>query len=74
VLGRAALFLYVAHHVIVVTLAQRTLGVSLHSWPYYWLATAALLVVLMALGAAWTAFRSRRRTPVEDVPDLSAAA
>ena len=75
VLGRAALPLYVAHHVIVVTLAQRALGLSLRSWALYWLATAALLAVLVALGVAWLAVRRGRRPATRDATaDLSAAA
>jgi uncharacterized membrane protein len=75
VLGRAALFLYVAHHVIVVTLAQRALGLSLRSWSLYWLATALLLALLVALGAAWLALRRGRRAATRDATaDLSAAA
>lgn len=75
VLGRAALFLYVAHHVIVVTLVQRALGVSLRSWSLYWLATAVLLSVLVALGAAWLALRRGRRPAARDAAaDLTAAA
>jgi uncharacterized membrane protein len=74
VLGRTALFLYVAHHVIVVTVGQRALGVSLRSWTLYWLATALLLTVLIAVGAAWTAIRRRRPPAVRDTADLSAAA
>jgi uncharacterized membrane protein len=75
VLGRTALFLYVAHHVIVVTLVQRTLGVSLRSWSLYWLATVVLLAALVALGAAWLAVRRGRRPVTRDAAaDLSAAA
>ena len=74
ILGRTALFLFVAHHVIVVTLGQRALGLSLRSWPLYWLATALLLAALVALGAGWSALRRGRRTPVHEAPDLSAAA
>jgi len=75
VLGRSALFLYVAHHVLVVTLAQRALGLSLRSWSLYWLATGLLLVFLVALGAAWLALRRGRRPVTRDAEvDLSAAA
>jgi uncharacterized membrane protein len=74
IVGRTALFLYVAHHVIVVTLVQRTLGVSLRSWSLYWLATALLLVLLVALGGWWSAIRRGRRARVPSAADLSAAA
>jgi uncharacterized membrane protein len=74
IVGRTALFLYVAHHIIVVTLVQRTLGVSLRSWPLYWLATALLLVFLVALGAGWITIRRGRRAGVRSPADLSAAA
>jgi uncharacterized membrane protein len=75
VLGRAALFLYLAHHVIVVTLGQRLLGVSLRSWSLYWLATALLLAVLVVLGAAWTRLQpGRHRAEARAPADLSAAA
>jgi uncharacterized membrane protein YeiB len=75
VLGRAALFLYVAHHVIVVTLGQRTLGVALTSWPLYALATALLLVALIPLGAGWRSLVRARRSAAPAPPaDLSAAA
>ena len=73
--GRAALFLYLAHHVIVLTLVKRTLGVSLHSWPLYWLATALLLAGLVPLAAGWSALLRRRRAAPAPAPaDLSAAA
>ena len=74
IVGRTALFLYVAHHLIVVTLAQRTLGVSLRSWSLYWLATAALVVILVALGAGWRAIRRGRRTALRNPANVSAAA
>ena len=74
VYGRAALFLYVAHHVLVVTLGQRTVGLSIASWPLYWLATGLLLAALVPLGACWTALT--RRPAAAPVPraDLMAAA
>ena len=74
VYGRAALFLYVAHHVLVVTLGQRTVGLSIASWPLYWLATGLLLAALVPLGACWTALT--RRPAAAPVPraDLTAAA
>jgi uncharacterized membrane protein len=74
IVGRTALFLYVAHHLIVVTLVQRMLGVSLRSWSRYWLATAALVVLLVALGAGWSAVRRRPRTALRSPADMSAAA
>ena len=74
VLGRTALALYVAHHVIVVTVGQRALGVSLRSWAQYWVATALLLAVLVAVGTAWTSVRRGRPPAVRDTVDLSAAA
>jgi peptidoglycan/LPS O-acetylase OafA/YrhL len=75
VLGRAALFLYLAHHVIVVTVVQRALGLSLRSWALYWLATGLLLAALVALGAGWTRLtRARRARAAERPADLSAAA
>ena len=72
--GRAALFLYLAHHVIVVTLVQRTFGVSLRSWPLYWVAVAALLALLVPLAAGWTRLTRARRTAARAPADLSAAA
>jgi uncharacterized membrane protein len=73
-LGRAALFLYLAHHVIVVTLVRRGLGVSLDSWPRFALATAALIALLVALAAGWLWLTGRRRTVLAAPADLSAAA
>jgi uncharacterized membrane protein len=75
VLGRAAFFLYVAHHVIVVTLGRHALGISLGSWPRYWLATVLLLAALVPLAAGWTALtrRARGRAPAARAR-LSAAA
>lgn len=74
IFGRAALFLYLAHHVIVVTLVQRTLGVSLRSWPLYWVAVVALLALLVPLAAGWTRLTRGRRTAARAPADLSAAA
>jgi uncharacterized membrane protein len=75
VFGRAALFLYLAHHVIVVTLVQRGLGVSLRSWALYWMGTVLLLALLVVLGATWTSFRRGRRAQAPAAPaDVSAAA
>jgi uncharacterized membrane protein len=74
IVGRAALFLYVVHHIIVVTLVQRVLGVTFRSWPSYSLATVLLVGVLVALGAAWLAIRRGPRVPMRDAADLSAAA
>jgi uncharacterized membrane protein len=73
--GRAALFLYLAHHVIIVSLVQRLLGVSLRSWALYWLATALLLALLVPIAAGWTSLRERRRrVDTRARADLSAAA
>jgi uncharacterized membrane protein len=75
VFGRAALFLYLAHHVIVVTLGQRLLGVLLRSWAVYWVATAALLALLVPIAAAWMALSRRgRRAQMPATRDVSAAA
>jgi uncharacterized membrane protein len=75
IFGRAALFLYLVHHVIVVTLGQRLLGVSLPSWALYWLATALLLALLVPMAAAWTSLTKRgRRMDTPAAADLSAAA
>ena len=75
IFGRAALFLYLTHHVIVVSLGQRLLGVSLRSWALYWLATAALLALLVPMAVAWLALSRRgRRAETPAAPDLSAAA
>lgn len=75
VFGRAALFLYLAHHVVVVTLGQRILGLSLGSWPLYGLATLLLLAALVPLGAGWTSLTRRGRAGAPAAPaDLSAAA
>jgi uncharacterized membrane protein len=71
VLGRTALFLYVAHHVIVVSMGQRMVGLSLRSWPLYWLATALLLAALVALGAGWSALRRGRRPEDVGGPDMA---
>ena len=73
-LGQTALFLYVVHHVVVVTLGQRALGVALRSWPLYALATALLLVLLLALAAGWTALQRARRPPAHGSAGLRAAA
>lgn len=74
IVGRTALFLYVAHHIIVVTLVQRVLGVTFRTWPSYWLATALLVGVLVALGTAWLAVRRGPRVRMRDAADLSATA
>jgi surface polysaccharide O-acyltransferase-like enzyme len=58
VLGRTALALYVVHHLLVVTLVQRALGVRLTGWAEFWGATAALVAVLVVVGMAWLALRS----------------
>lgn len=73
-LGQAALFIYVVHHVLVVTFGQRALGVSLRSWPGYWLATGLLLAVLLVLANGWTAIRRARRPPAPGSVNLPAAA
>jgi uncharacterized membrane protein len=61
VLGRAALFLYFAHQVVVVTIVKRWLGVGFASWSAFWAATAVLLVLLVYLGRGWLALRRRAR-------------
>ena len=52
----------------------RTVGLSIASWPLYWLATGLLLAALVPLGACWTALT--RRPAAAPVPraDLTAAA
>lgn len=75
IFGRAALFLYLAHYVIVVTLGHRMLGVSLRSWALYWVATAVLLALLVPIAAAWRRLATRGRRAATPAPaDLSAAA
>jgi hypothetical protein len=61
VLGRAALFLYFAHLVVVVTIVKRVLGVGFASWSEFGVATSVLLVLLVYLGQGWLAVRLRAR-------------
>ncbi|HEX9185850.1 MAG TPA: heparan-alpha-glucosaminide N-acetyltransferase domain-containing protein [Vicinamibacteria bacterium] len=62
VLGRAALFLYFAHQVVVVTIVKRWLGVGFASWSAFWAATTVLLVLLVHLGRGWLALRGGARS------------
>jgi uncharacterized membrane protein len=61
VLGRTALALYVLHHLLVVNLVQRALGVRLAGWGEFWAATAGLIAALVVVGMAWLALRSAAR-------------
>jgi uncharacterized membrane protein len=53
VLGRTALMVYVLHQVIVLNLVHRALGVAQLEWWSYAAASIALVVFLVAVGAAW---------------------
>jgi uncharacterized membrane protein len=59
VLGRAALMLYLVHHLIVLTLVSETLGWRAADWPRYWAANAALMALLVAFAYAWLGARRR---------------
>jgi uncharacterized membrane protein len=72
VAGRTALMLYLVHHLIVVTLVQRGLGIVMKSWWVYWLANGLLMTALFGLAAAWLAFKRARRSGA--TVDVSAAA
>jgi uncharacterized membrane protein len=71
-LGRTALMLYVVHLLLVVSLGQRAVGITLRRWPDFWLANAVLVAVLVGLSAAWLrvrpALRRRRGASAEAVP------
>jgi uncharacterized membrane protein len=58
-LGRAALFVYVLHLILVLPLGQRALGVAVADWPRYALATTVLLAGLVAAAPLWGALRAR---------------
>jgi uncharacterized membrane protein len=70
--GQSAFLLYFLHHFIVVSLVQRALGIRMHSWWVYWLATAVLMAALIALAAGWLTIKRGRR-PASAV-DVAAAA
>ncbi|MGH7277334.1 MAG: heparan-alpha-glucosaminide N-acetyltransferase domain-containing protein [Candidatus Rokuibacteriota bacterium] len=65
VLGRAALMVYVLHHLVALTLVHRGLGIVIADWRLYGVASAALLVVLAGAGAGWLRIKAslRRRRP-----------
>jgi len=68
ILGQTALFLYFFHQIIVYTLVKEWLGWRFNAWPWFWLANAVLVTVLIACGWAWRQIKSRtermrRRTP-----------
>jgi uncharacterized membrane protein len=56
-LGQTALFLYFAHQVIEYTLVKQWLGWRVEDWPWFWLANALFLVVVVAMGVAWREMR-----------------
>ena len=70
--GQTALMLYFVHHLVVVSLVQRALGIVMKSWWVYWLSTALLLAALFGLAAAWLAIKRTRRSGA--VVDVSATA
>jgi uncharacterized membrane protein len=53
ILGQTALFLYFFHQIIVYTLVKGWLGWHFDAWPWFWLANAVLVAVLIACGWAW---------------------
>jgi len=59
ILGQTALFLYFFHQIIVYTLVKEWLGWRFNAWPWFWLANAVLVAVLIACGWAWREIKSR---------------
>jgi uncharacterized membrane protein len=60
-LGQTALPLYFLHQLIEETLLHRTLGLRFNSWPLYWTATVALVVLCIWMGRAWLVVKPRVR-------------
>ena len=58
ILGRTSLMLYFLHHFIVFSLTRESLGWKFNSWWQYWVANAALTVVLVYIGKLWLGVRS----------------
>jgi hypothetical protein len=61
VLGQTALMLYFVHQLIAHTLIEVQLGVSLHSWPKFWLLNFDLMLACIVLGYAWQAIKARSK-------------
>ncbi len=59
ILGQTALALYFLHQVIAYTLVKEWLGWRFEAWPRFWLANAALVLVLIACGRAWRQLGAR---------------
>lgn len=59
ILGQTALALYFLHQVIAYTLVKEWLGWRFETWPRFWLANAAFVLVLIGCGWAWRELRGR---------------
>lgn len=60
-LGRHALFLYVAHQVVVVTFVREVFGLRFNAWWAFVLANLVLLAGLVLVARAWERIRPRVR-------------
>ena len=60
-LGQTAMMLYFVHQIIVFTIVKQWMGVAFHSWPGYWVANVALMILLIFIGKAWLGIRPRLR-------------
>src|SRR6266545_1747885 len=60
ILGQTALFLYFFHQIIAYTLVKKWLGWHFDAWPWFWLANAVFVAVLIAVGWAWREIKRRR--------------
>ena len=69
--GQTALFLYFIHQILVFTIVGEWLGWRFNDWPRFYLATALLLGVLLALGWAWQ--RAKRLVPSPSLASWSVA-
>jgi uncharacterized membrane protein len=59
ILGQTALFLYFFHQIIAYTLVKEWLGWRFDAWPWFWLANAVFVAVLIGVGWAWREIKSR---------------
>ena len=57
ILGRTSLMLYFLHHFIVFSFTHEWLGWKFNNWWQYWLANAALMVLLVYVGKVWLGVR-----------------
>ncbi|HEU5195611.1 MAG TPA: heparan-alpha-glucosaminide N-acetyltransferase domain-containing protein [Methylomirabilota bacterium] len=59
VLGQTALVLYFIHQIIAYTFVHNWLEWRFNTWPWFWLANAVFMAVLLALGAAWMELKKK---------------